>query len=82
MKVSHWLIALTAAGVVACSDGPAEDAGEEVDEAVEDVTGEASDTFEEAGEEIDEATDDEPMGDETMGDEPMGDDTMDDEPQY
>lgn len=58
MKTSHWLIALTAAGVVACSDGPAENAGEDVDEAIEDVTDEDSDTFEEAGEEIDETTED------------------------
>lgn len=60
MKSSHWLVALSAAGILAaCSDGPAENAGEDVDEAVEDVTGEDTDTFEEAGENVDEATEDE-----------------------
>lgn len=59
MKTSHWLIALSAAGLVACSDGPAENAGEDVDEAVEDVTGEDTDTGEETGEAIDETTEDE-----------------------
>lgn len=51
---------LSAALLAACNDGPAENAGEDIDEAVEDVTGENSDTFEEAGENVDEATDDEP----------------------
>ncbi len=31
MKLKLWILALSAAGLVACSDGPAEDAGEEVD---------------------------------------------------
>jgi|GEM_PF-7019243 len=58
MKSSHWLVALSAAGILAaCSDGPAENAGEDVDSAIEDVTGEDTDTFEDAGEEVDEATD-------------------------
>jgi hypothetical protein len=42
----------------ACSDGPAENAGEDVDEAIEDVTGEEQGTFEEAGENLDDAADD------------------------
>jgi len=58
MKTSHWLIALSATGLLAaCSDGPAENAGEDVDAAIEDVTGEDTDTFENAGEEVDDATD-------------------------
>lgn len=52
---------LAAAFLAACEqDGPAENAGEDVDAAIEDVTGEDSDTFEEAGEDIDDANDDEP----------------------
>ncbi|MEN0652212.1 MULTISPECIES: hypothetical protein [Hyphobacterium] len=51
---------LSTALLAACNDGPAENAGEDVDEAVEDVTGEDTDTFEEAGENVDETTDDEP----------------------
>ena len=64
MKSSHWLVLLSAAGIVAaCSDGPAENAGEDVDSAIEDVTGEDTDAFEEAGENVDEATE----GDLTLG---------------
>ena len=48
---------LAAATLTACNDGPAENAGEDIDDAVEDVTGEDSDTFEEAGEEADDAAD-------------------------
>lgn len=51
---------LAAALLTACNDGPAEDAGEDVDDAVEDVTGEDSDAFEEAGENVDDATDEDP----------------------
>lgn len=51
---------LSAALLTACNDGPAENAGEDVDDAVEDVTGEDSDTFEEAGEDVDDATDEDP----------------------
>lgn len=51
---------LSAALLTACNDGPAEEAGEDIDEAVEDVTGEDADTLEEAGENVDEATDEEP----------------------
>jgi hypothetical protein len=59
MKSSHWLVLLSAAGILAaCSDGPAENAGEDVDSAIEDVTGEDTDAFEEAGENVDEATED------------------------
>lgn len=58
MKSSHWLVLLSAAGIVACSDGPAENAGEDVDSAIEDVTGEDTDAFEEAGENADEVTED------------------------
>ena len=51
------MIVSSAAALAACSEGPAEEAGEDIDEAVEDVTGEEQSTFEEAGEEVDEATD-------------------------
>ena len=51
---------LAAAVLTACNDGPAENAGEDIDDAVEDVTGEDSDTFEEAGEDADEAADRDP----------------------
>lgn len=47
----------SAALLTACSDGPAENAGEDIDDAVEEVTGEEQSTFEDAGEEVDEATD-------------------------
>ena len=52
-------ILLSAAGILAaCPDGPAENAGEDVDSAIEDVTGEDTDAFEEAGENVDEAAED------------------------
>ena len=51
---------LSAVLLTACNDGPAENAGEDLDDAVEEVTGENNDTFEEAGENVDEATDDDP----------------------
>lgn len=51
---------LAAAMLTACNDGPAENAGEDVDDAIEEVTGEDSDTFEEAGENVDDATDEDP----------------------
>ncbi|WP_306016615.1 hypothetical protein [Oceanicaulis sp. MMSF_3324] len=56
--------------VVACSDGPAENAGEDMDEAVEEVTGENQDTFENAGEEMDEAVDEAEEAAEDATDEP------------
>lgn len=55
---------------VACSDGPAENAGEDMDEAVENVTGEDQDTFENAGEEMDEAVDEAEEAAEDATDEP------------
>ena len=54
----------------ACSDGPAENAGEDMDEAVENVTGENQDTFEEAGENMDDAADDTEDAIEDATDEP------------
>ncbi|WP_300541855.1 hypothetical protein [Maricaulis sp.] len=76
MKTTHWLIALLAAtGVAACSqDGPAEEAGEDADAAIEEMTGEDSDTMEDAGEAVDEAADDMQDAAEEMteeGDEPQ-----------
>ncbi|WP_203291529.1 hypothetical protein [Maricaulis parjimensis] len=58
MKLKHWILALSAAGLVACSDGPAEDAGEEIDEAVEEMTGDDSGPMEEVGEAMDDMADD------------------------
>lgn len=55
---------------VACSDGPAENAGEDVDDAIESVTGEEQDTFENAGEEMDEAVDEAEEAAEDATDEP------------
>ncbi|WP_143742886.1 hypothetical protein [Maricaulis sp. W15] len=48
-------LTVSALALAGCTDGDAENAGEEVDAAIEDVTGEDSDTFEEAGEEVDDA---------------------------
>ena len=46
-------ISFSALALAGCTDGDAENAGEEVDAVIEDVTGEDSDTFEDAGEEVD-----------------------------
>lgn len=63
-----WVLgfaALLALPLVACQpDGPAEDAGEEIDEALGNDEG----TFEEAGEAVDEAMDDAEEGLEDAGD--------------
>ena len=60
MKTLYWLAVPAVLAIAACGDGPAENAGEEIDEAIEDVTGEETDAFEEAGEEADDAAEDEP----------------------
>lgn len=61
MKYASLAASILAAAVLtACNDGPAENAGEDIDDAIEDVTGEDSDTFEEAGEDADEAADRDP----------------------
>ncbi len=58
MKFKYWILALSAAGLVACSDGPAENAGEEIDEAVEEMTDGEPGTMEEVGEAMDDMADD------------------------
>jgi len=65
-KTSLFIILLTLAlGLAACSqDGPAENAGEEIDNAaenfgdtMEDATDDAGDSLEEAGDAVEDATD-------------------------
>ncbi|WP_417486145.1 hypothetical protein [Maricaulis sp.] len=56
-KAIPLAISFTALALAGCTDGEAENAGEEVDDVIEDVTGEDSDRFEEAGEDIDDASD-------------------------
>jgi len=56
-KMIPLAFTVSALALVGCTDGDAENAGEEVDAAIEDVTGEDTDTFEEAGEDIDDAAD-------------------------
>ena len=53
--LSVLLVVILIAPSLGCQKkGPAEKAGEKLDEKVEQVTGETSDTFEEAGEKLDE----------------------------
>jgi hypothetical protein len=54
--ITSLLAILFALALVAC-DGPAEDAGEEVDEAVEETEENMEDTMEETGDMIEEQTD-------------------------
>ncbi|WP_323762577.1 hypothetical protein [Maricaulis sp.] len=56
-KAIPLAISFTALALAGCTDGEAENAGEDIDEVIEDVTGEDSEAFEEAGEEIDDAAD-------------------------
>lgn len=62
MKYASFAASILAAAVLtACNDGPAENAGEDIDDAIEETTGEDSDTFEEAGEDMDDAADNDPQ---------------------
>ncbi len=64
-KTSLLLLLTLALGLAACSqDGPAENAGEEIDnaaenfgDAMEDATDDAGDSLEEAGDAVEDATD-------------------------
>ena len=60
MKFAALIASTSILALAACSDGPAEEAGEDLDDAVEEMTDEEVSTFEDAGEELDEASDDEP----------------------
>ncbi|MHA6288182.1 hypothetical protein [Maricaulis sp. CAU 1757] len=57
MKFAAFVVSASVLALAACSDGPAEEAGEDLDDAIEEVTDEDVSTFEEAGEEMDEAAD-------------------------
>ncbi|WP_297730992.1 hypothetical protein [uncultured Maricaulis sp.] len=52
-KMIPLAFTVSALALAGCTDGDAENAGEDIDAAIEDVTGEETDTFEEAGEEVD-----------------------------
>lgn len=56
-KMIPLAFTVSALALAGCTDGDAENAGEDIDAAIEDVTGEETDTFEEAGEDIDDAAD-------------------------
>ena len=71
MKAMHWMVALGAISLAACSDGPAENAGEEADAAIEEVTGEETTMMEDAGEAMDEMADDVDDAVEDATDEPQ-----------
>lgn len=56
-KMIPLAFTVSALALAGCTDGDAENAGEDIDAAIEDVTGEETDTFEEAGEEVDDEAD-------------------------